>query len=508
MKGKRLLKIIAAIVIGASMTFSLTACGTGSIAGDDTLVVAHGADAKTLDPHGTNDQPSSRVSKQIYDRLVEQTEEMEIVPGLAKEWKQLDNLTWEFKLREGVKFHNGETLKASDVVFSLNRMKNAKSVSSIISSVDTITATDDSTVIIKTKEPFAPLLAHLSHTAASILNEKAVEEAGENYGQHPVGTGAYKFASWDAGSQINLEKNEDYFGEKGKMPKIVFRNVKEGTNRTIGLETGEIDIAYDIEPVDTKSVREHKQLQLIEEESLSYTHITMNNKKEPFNDPRVRKAINYAVDKDALIDAILYGSGVKANAPIGKNVFGYTDKAVNYDYDLEKAKELLKEAGLENGFKTSIWTNDNPVRVQIAQIIQANLKDVGIDAEIISLEWGTFLERTARGEHDMSIGGWTTVTGDADYALYPLYHSSQHGGAGNRDFYSNKEVDKLLEDAKKSIDPVERKDLYEKAIIAIMDDVPELVLYYGKQNVGARKEVEGFKLHPAGHHNLSQVEKK
>ncbi|WP_027633774.1 glutathione ABC transporter substrate-binding protein [Clostridium hydrogeniformans] len=508
MKGKRLLKIIASVVLGVSMTFTLSACGTGAVAGKDTLVVAHGADAKTLDPHGTNDQPSSRVSKQIYDRLVEQTETMEIVPGLAKEWKQLDNLTWEFKLRDGVKFHNGEVLKASDVVFTLNRMKNSKSVSSIISSVDTITAKDDSTVIIKTKEPFAPLLSHLTHTAASILNEKAVKDAGQNYGQNPVGTGVYKFESWDAGSKINLVRNEDYFGEKGKTPKIVFRNVKEGTNRTIGLETGEIDIAYDVEPVDTKSVREHKQLQLIEEESLSYTHITMNNKKEPFNNPKVRKALNYAVDKDALIGAILYGAGVKANAPIGKNVFGYTDKTVNYDYDVAKAKELLKEAGLENGFKTSIWTNDNPVRVQIAQIIQANLKDVGIDAEIVSLEWGTFLEKTARGEHDMSIGGWTTVTGDADYALYPLYHSSQHGGAGNRDFYSNKEVDKLLEDAKKSIDPVERKDLYEKAIIAIMDDVPELVLYYGKQNVGARKEIEGFKLHPAGHHNLSKVEKK
>ncbi|MEW8956146.1 glutathione ABC transporter substrate-binding protein [Clostridium sp.] len=512
MKVRKFLKILSTIAIVTSITVGLTACG-GDSSGDgnsgdsikDQIVVAQGADAKSLDPHATNDQPSSRVTKQLYDRLVEQDEEMKVVPGIAKEWKQIDDLTWEFTLNTGIKFHNGDTLKASDVVFSLNRMKSEKTVSHIIESVETVTAKDDNTVVIKTSAPFAPLLTHLAHPASSILSEKVVKEKGDDYGQHPIGTGPYKFSNWEVGSKIHLEKHDDYFGEKAKTDKIVFTNIKEGTNRTIGLETGEIDLAYDIEPTDTARVKDHANLKLIEEEDLSYAYIGMNTKKEPFSNVKVRQAINYAVNKESIIKAALYGTGTMAKAPIGDKVFGYTDKAKGYPYNLEKAKELMKEAGLENGFKTTIWTNDNPLRTQIAQIVQANLKDIGIEVEIVSLEWGTYLERTSKGEHDMFILGWTTVTGDADYGLYPLYHSKQHGSAGNRSFYTNKEVDDLLDKAKTSTNPEERKELYDKAVTKITEEVPDIMLYYKKQNVGMQKKVEGFKLSPAGHHSLKNV---
>ncbi len=357
-----------------------------------------------------------------------------------------------------------------------------------------------------TEEPFGPLLSHLSHTAASILNEKAVTEAGDDYGQAPVGTGPYKFVSWTAGDKITLESFAEYFAGEATIKNVVFRNITEGTNRTIGLETGEIDVAYDIEPIDKNRVAEHDNLQLVESPSLSYAYIGINTTKGPLADVKVRQAINYAIDVPTIIDVVLEGAGELSNSPIGPRVFGHNPDVDAYGYDVEKAKSLLAEAGLADGFETTIWTNDNPVRMQIAQIVQAQLLEVGINCTIEPLEWGgSYLERTGKGEHDMFILGWTTVTADADYGLYALYHSSQHGGAGNRDFYTNAEVDELLEEGRTATDAEARKEAYAKAQEIIVSESPDVMLYYGTQNIGAQKNVKGFKLHPAGHHGVYGV---
>lgn len=505
-KNKKILSLVIAIL---TLSIVLSACG-GSKGitrknPEDTLVVAQGADAVSLDPHAVNDQPSSRVSKQIYNTLVASTEDMEIVPALAESWESIDDLTWEFKLGQGIKFHNGEELKASDVKFTYDRMLASPTVSHIIGPVSEIKVIDDYTVQIITSEPFAPLLSHLTHTASSILNEKAVTEAGEDYGQNPVGTGPFAFDSWQSGDRITLKAFEDYFKGAAKVKTVVFRNVPEGTNRTVGLETGEIDIAYDIEPVDKNLVTDNAGLELIEGPSLSSQYLGFNTTKAPFDNVKVRQAINYAVNVQEIIDVVLEGAGEVAKSPLMDLIFGSNPDIKGYDYDVAKAKELLKEAGLENGFKTSIWTNDSPVRVRIAEIVQAQLKEVGIDASIEVVEWGAYLDRTSAGEHDMFILGWTTVTGDADYGLYALFHSSQHGGAGNRFFYTNPEVDRLLDIGKTEVDSGKRLEAYKEAQELIVADAPQLFLYFSTQNVGENKAVKGFKLHPAGHHSLYNV---
>jgi len=514
MFNKKLVTILSAMLIVA---LALTGCAGGGSDTDassgsgetaevkDTIIIAQGADAKSLDPHATNDQPSSRVSKQIYSRLVEMNEEMEIVPGLAESWTYVDDKTVEFKLREGVKFHNGEELKASDVKFTLDRMMASKKVAHIIEAVTGVEVIDDYTVRVMTEEPFGPLLSHLTHTAASILNEKAVNESGDDYGQNPVGTGPYTFVEWAAGDRITLESFAEYFDGEAAIKNVVFRNITEGTNRTIGLETGEVDVAYDIEPIDKQRVADHESLQLVESPSLSYAYIGINTTKGPLADVKVRQAINYAIDVPTIIEVVLEGAGELANSPIGPRVFGHNGDVDAYGYDVEKAKALLAEAGMADGFDTTIWTNDNPVRMQIAQIVQAQLAEIGINAVIEPLEWGSYLERTAKGEHDMFILGWTTVTADADYGLYALYHSSQHGGAGNRDFYTNEEVNTLLEEGRMATDPEVRKEKYAKAQEIIVSEAPDVMLYYNTQNIGAQKNVKGFKLHPAGHHSVYGV---
>ncbi|HLR34998.1 MAG TPA: glutathione ABC transporter substrate-binding protein [Tissierellales bacterium] len=495
-------KVLILLVVLLSLTVALSGCSGKK----DALVVAQGSDAKTLDPHGSNDQPSSRINSQIYNTLLDMDENMEIGPGLAESWKKIDDETWEFKLVEGVKFHNGEELKASDVKFTFERMMESSEVAHIVEALESVETPDDYTVILKTEYPFGPLLAHLAHPASSILNEKAVTEAGDDYGQKPVGTGPYKLENWESGDSVTLVKFDDYFGEPAKTGKVIFQNIEEGNNRTIGLESGELDIAYDIEPIDLQKVRDHESLELIEEPSLSTSYIGFNTEKEPFDDPLVRKALNYAVDVDEIIDVVIEGAGHKAVSPINDDVFGFNSDLEGYEYDPEKAKELLKEAGYPDGFETTLWTNDNPVRGRITEIVQAQLKEVGIKVEIDTLDWAAYLDRTAQGEHEMFILGWVAVTGDADYGLYPLFHSSQHGGAGNRTFYTNKKVDKLLEKGKKSVDEDERLKAYHEAQEIIVDEAPQLFLYFQTQNAGLQNNVKGFKLHPAGHHLLDKVE--
>ncbi len=499
---KKIMLLVSSLIV--LMVF--TACGGEKEAEvKDTLVVAQGADAKSLDPHGTNDQPSSRVAAQIYNGLVTTDQDMKILPALAESWEQPDPRTTIFNLREGVKFHNGEELKASDVKFTLDRMLASPTVHHIIGAVETVEVIDDYTVKIITTEPFGPLLHHLAHTASSILNEKAVTEAGDDYGQNPVGTGPYMFVKWDSGDKITLKANHDYFEGAPKIENVIFRNITEGTNRTIGLETGEVDIAYEIEPIDKKQVSGNEKLSLIEEESLSMAYIGFNFKKAPFDNKLVRQAIAHAIDVDVIIDVVLDGAGSKANSPIGPKVFGYDKEAKLYDYDPELAKELLVEAGYPNGFKTTIWTNDNPIRLQIATIAQDQLKQIGIEMAVEPVEWGAYLDGTARGEHNMFILGWTTVTGDADYGLNALFNSETMGGAGNRSFYSNENVDEWLNEARSSTSPERRIELYGNIQKQIMEDLPVDPLYYQTNNAGIKNIVKGFKLNPAGHHKIFGV---
>lgn len=485
----------------------LAACGgePDTPEAQDTLIIAQGADAKNLDPHATNDQPSSRVAAQIYSQLVESDREMNIVPGLAESWKSLDDRTMQFSLRKGVKFHNGEEFTADDVEFTLERMLASPAVFHIVNAIDGVTVVDDYTVNITTKEPFGPLLYHLTHTATSMLNEEAVTAAGDSYGQHPIGTGPYQLVDWVVGDRITLKAFDGYYGGKQAIDNLVFRNIPEGTNRAIALETGEVHISYDLEPIDKDTIRNNDKLELVEEASFSVAYLGFNVQKKPFDNVKVRQAFSYAFNADDIIEAVLMGAGSPSNSPIGSKVFGHNPNISRYQQDVAKAKQLLTEAGYPNGFKTSIWTNDNPIRVQIAQVLQAQLHQIGVEASIEVVEWGAFLDGTSRGDHDMYIMGWVAVTGDADYGLYALFHSSTHGGGGNRFFYTNPRVDELLLQARTTVDPEVRKTIYAEIQTILQQEVPSFSIYDQFQNIGMQRNVLGFSMAPAGHHKVRGV---
>ncbi|WP_129600378.1 glutathione ABC transporter substrate-binding protein [Anaerophilus nitritogenes] len=516
MKKKKIAVLLSFILI---LALFATGCGNNQSApeGDsgpgtptdkkDVLIVGQGADAVSLDPHATNDQPSSRISKQIYETLVTQNEEMELQPALAESWEPIDDLTFEFKLKQGVKFHNGEPFTSKDVKFTLLRGLDSPHIGHIVGSIDpnSIEIIDDYTIRISTKDPFAPLLAHLAHTATAILNEKAVTEFGDDYGQHPVGTGPYKFDSWVNGDRVELVRFDDYHGKAPAIGKVIFRNIPENTNRTIELETGGIDIAYEIPPTDVSRVESNPDLVLQRNMNLSTTYLGFNCNKEHFKDVRVRQAINYAVNMEAIVKSVYKGVGAPSKGPLGPNVWASNQNLTPYEFNVEKAKKLMAEAGYADGFKTNIWTNDNQQRMDIAEIVQNQLKAINIDAEVKVVEWGAFLDGTTAGEHDIFILGWVTVTGDPDYGLYPLFHSSQHGAGGNRSFYVNEKVDALLDQGRTSVDPAVREKAYIEVQQIIKDEAPWVFTWSGEDLAGVRSNVKGFKQHPAGHHKVYTV---
>ncbi|TVR89739.1 MAG: glutathione ABC transporter substrate-binding protein [Trueperaceae bacterium] len=476
-----------------------------------TITVGQVAEPLSLDPHAVIDQPSARAIRQVYDTLVDQTDTLELVPGLAERWTQVDDVTWEFEIRPGVSFHDGSLLTGSDVVFTLERLRDPTTfapVSFLLASVDEIELVDAMTVRITTVQPFVPLLTNLAQTATSILSESALTAAGDAYGTTVVvGTGPFRFASWEAGSEIVLERNDTWWGGDVGPERLVMRSIPDAGLRAAEIEDGAIDVAYALATSDAVRFRDDTAITLAEIETLNTAYIGFNAQKAPFDDVRVRQAINHAIDVDVIIDEVYQGAGVRASSPIGPQVFGAHPDLEPYAHDKVLALDLLAEAGLADGFSATLWTNLNPIRIQIADIVADQLAEVGIDIEVQVLEWSTYLNDTAAGEHDMFILAWTTANADADYGLYSLFHSSAFGHAGNRSFWSNARVDELLDLGRTTADPDARRDHYHEAQEIIADEAPWIFLNTTIESNATRADVTGFVPHPTGHHRLFGLDK-
>ena len=502
------LKRIKYLTIALASLLILTACGSKG-SRKDTLVLASGTDAVTFDIQATNTQSTTRVARQIYETLIFQGDDLSLSPGLADSWTQKDDTTWEFKLKKDVTFHNGEPFTAKDVAYTMERAATAPDIAHIVGALDPAKTKiiDDHTIEIGTKQPFGPFLTHLAHPATGILNEKAVTEGGEDYGLKPTGTGPYTLDSWVTNSEITLKAFEDYHGDAPKSKTIVFKVIPEDGTRLIALENGEIDIALDVAPSDVAKVEANDKLKLYRDQNLSTAYVGFNvASKTPINNQLVREAISHAVDVDSIIKTIYQGVGSKAVGPVNSLVFGFNDKLKPYEYDMDKAKKLLADAGYADGFSFKFFVgNNNAQRISTAEVIKESLAKLNITVEIVQLEWPAFLEATAKGEPDMFALGWTTVTTDADYGLYPLFHSDQFGAAGNRSFYKNDRVDELLTQAKTETDQSKRAALYAEAQEIITTDAPWIFVQSGEDVIAASVKVEGFKNNPAGSYYLSNV---
>ncbi len=542
MKKRSILTSLLAVTLG-SVLVANTADAQEEGGGD--LIIAEMSDLVSLDPHGNNDVPSSNVRANIYDTLTILDENMEVQPHLAVEWEETDENTYSFTLRDDVVFHDGTEFNAEVVRANLLRVTDENFASQrafLYEMITDIEVVDDYTVEITTEYPFAPLLSHLAHDAGGMLSldvitedynqalegtdydyesyvealvageefdEDVVAAIGENIGeyaaQNPIGTGPFVLESRSPGDNTVLVRNDDYFDEPALLDSVTFKVVSETASRIAELEGGYSHVIGAVDPISRDRVENHDETYLDETESMSLSYVGFNVEAEYLSDPLVRQAISYAIDREAIIAGIYDGVGTEAIGPLAPAVFGYDENVEGITYDMERAKELMAEAGYEDGFEISLWTNDNPQRVDTAVFMQESLAELNIDVSIEQVEWGAYLERTADGEHDMFILGWSVVTGDADYGMYPLFHSSQVGAPGNRSFIQNDELDELLEAGRQAIDPDERLEHYSAAQDLLVDLAPMVYIHHSNYLTGVRDEVQNFEIDALGIYQLKDV---
>lgn len=475
------------------------------------LTIMLGADPKSLDPHGANDGTSLYVMSTMYNSLVYLDKDLTMTPGLAESLEQISDTVWEAKIREGVQFHDGSELDAEVVKANLDRVRDpeiASPVSFLYSMIEEVEVIDTYTVHIKTAYPFASLPAHLAHPGGSMISKKSIDADNEaikngelpfaTVNDAPVGTGPFKFESNDHGVAIKVVKNENYWDtEQAKSASITFKTIPEDFTRIAELETGGADLIYPVSPVDVERIEASGSAHVQQSKSANLTYLGFNTEVEPFNQKEVRQAISMAINKESLIDGLLEGRALPAIGPIPSTVHGYSDKIDTLGYDVDKAKALLKEAGYEDGFKTTLLTYGTSANADLAVFIQAELENIGIEVDIETMEVGAYLDSTGEGNTEMFIGSWGTVTLDADYGLYPMFHSSNAGNSGNRSFLNNEDIDKGLQAAREEGDEQTRLELYEQVQNLLAEEAPVAYLYHSELLAGLNNDVDGFWQYPS-----------
>ena len=493
------------------------------------LIIGRGADTKSLDPIRETDGETFRVTENIYETLVSYEDtNTTVIPGLAESWEiSEDGLTYTFKLRQGVKFHDGTDFNAEAVKFNFDRWMDKSNKyhdpegfpyyndmfggykgdpDHVIKEIKVVDAHTIQFVLNRTQAPF---LANLGMSPFAIASPKAIE--GGKLGDEPVGTGPFKFAGWKRNDIITLEKNPDYWN-KGypKLDKVIFKVIPENTARLTALTSGEIDLMDGLNPDDAEAVKENKDLQLLLRPSMNVGYLAFNTEKKPFDNPKVRQAISHAINKPEMVKAFYSGLGEPATNPMPPSLWGYNDQIKDREYNLDQAKKLLAEAGYPNGFKVQFMAMPVPRPYipdgkKMAEAIKQDLKKIGIETEIVTMEWATYLEKTRLGEYEMCLLGWNGDNGDPDNFLYTLLDKNTING-NNIPRYSNEEVHQLLLKAQSTSDQKERETLYKKAQELIFNDAPLVPIAHSTPPIAAKAGVTGYQPHPKGSESVEKVD--
>jgi peptide/nickel transport system substrate-binding protein len=461
------------------------------------LTISDATDANTLDPHKATAAAAMRYIENMYSTLLRYKSGTygELEGDLAKEYSvSEDGKVYTFKLHQGVKFHNGDSLTSKDVKYSIGRIVESEVRAPQFAAVEKMETPDDQTLVITLKEPVAPFLTFLAYPVNAIVNQKVVEENNGSLDRVDAGSGPFKLVEWKKDQHMILEKFEDYFVEgKPYLDRVVWRPITEDTARTTALRNKEIDImlqvaAKDIQKLDTADGLEVKSVT-----GTFWEYLGLNTEKGPLKDAKVRQAIAWALDRGAITKVVKFGQAeVLTGGPIPPGHWAYADLNTYPKQDLEKAKQLLKEAGYENGFKVTIKVSPKKEQVDAAQIIKQQLKEIGIEVEVLSQEASVFFEQLGKKDFEMTVVGWVGFV-DPDEFLYNIFHT---GEKWNQQAYSNPRVDELLEKGRLVVDPEERKKIYAEAQKLIVEDAPMAFLYVNPQTSALVDSVKGFDVNP------------
>jgi peptide/nickel transport system substrate-binding protein len=506
--------VVLSLMIGISVASGASATKGGM------LVFGRGADSVGLDPAVVTDGESFRVTRNIYESLLEyQRDSTGVIPGLAERWDtSADGLTWTFTLRRQVKFHDGTPFNAAAVVFNFERWMfehhpHHRGVFEYWKSmfggfpgfVKTVQAVDDFTVAFTLEKPMAPFIANLAMPMFGIASPAAIKHFGDEYFKNPVGTGPFRFREWRKDDRIVLERYAEYWGEKAALDRLIFRAIVDNSARLLELQAGSIDLMEFLNPDDIPTVKNDANLQLILRPSMNVGYLWWNVDKEPFGKLEVRRAIAHAVNKRAIVAQLFGGIGVPAKNMLPPSLWGYNDAVQDYEYSPTKAREYLAQVGLPNGFSTKLWAMPNPrpympQPTKIAEAIQADLKAVGIEAEIVTMDWATYLAKTREGAQEMYMLGWTGDNGDPDNFLYWFF-----GQKETRSRYFNPKAAELTAKAQTLFTQAEREPLYREAQAVLHEDAANVPLAHTTPPLAAKKRVKGYIPHATGGEKLDQV---
>ena len=515
---------MAALGAGAAQAQTLVYCSEGSPEGFDPALYTSGT---TFDAS----------SHPIYNRLTEfETGTTNVVPGLAESWEVSDDgLEVTFKLRQGVKFHSNDMFtpsrdfNADDVVFTFDRQRlddhpynqvsggtweyfDGMSMPDLVKSVEKI---DDYTVKFVLASPEAPFVANLAMDFASIQSAEygdAMMEAGtpEMLNQNPIGTGPFQFVDYQKDAVIRYEKNPEYWKEGlPKVDNLVFAITTDASVRYQKLQAGECHVMPYPNPADVQAMKDNADINVLEQEGLNVGYLAYNTTQAPFDNANVRKALNMAIDKDAIIDVVFQGTGQKAKNPIPPTMWSYNDAIEDDPYDPEAAKAMLEAEGVTD-LSMKIWAMPvqrpyNPNARRMAELIQEDFSKIGVTVEIVSYEWGEYLERSRALDRDGAILlGWTGDNGDPDNFLAVLLGCDGRENS-NRAQWCYQPFEDLILAAKISTDQAERTRLYEEAQVVFKDQAPWATIAHSVVFMPVRPEVQGYKVHPLGGHIFTDV---
>ena len=478
----------------------------------DTLVFAMNTDVQSMDPQIQNDTTSEQVVKMLYNTLLKFEDDGTVVGDLAESWSvSEDKLTWTFNLKQGVKFHNGKELTSADVKATFDRALNAEArglrTTEIIKMYTAVEAPDPYTVTITTDGPYGPMESLMCNMSLGIMDADYIEKYGLDLGtsaEGENGTGPFKVVSWERDQEIVVERFDDYFGTPAKLQTVVYTIIPEAASRVIALETGEVDVID--KPTDEDLARleaDTENFTVLRKPTISQRLFRFGCNDPIISNTKVRQAIVYAIDRQAIIDALFTGSGYPSTAPLAPVTFGYSDLG-EIEQDLELAKSLLAEAGYPDGFDTKIVTTERYQNgIELAEIISQQLAEIGINAEIEVWEWSA-LSASWNGitadefDQPIFIMGAGPSMRDADGGLRGLYTTSETGlNDRNYGFYSNAEVDALIEQGMQETDQQKRVEIYKEAMEILYREDPVAFWLFDMYGLAiTSSKVEGVTLSP------------
>jgi ABC-type transport system substrate-binding protein len=483
---------------------------------DTTLVISIAADPTGFDPEAVANNTSGFIMATVYDGLVRyKPGSTEVEPGLAKSWDiSPDGLTYTFHLRPGVTFHDGTPFNASEYIKTLDRQLKKDDPNSIyktgpvegyedftFSSVASYSAIDDNTVQFKLKAPSAAFLNSLAMVWNGVVSYDATAKYGKDFRNHPVGTGPYIFREWRSRDQIVLDANPNYWRDKPKIDHIVFKEYPDPQAALLALQRGETQIMGDVATQVIPALRADRNIVVLTQPGLAVNGMAMPNDTPPFTDKRVRQALNFAVDKNAINKALYGGLAVTMTSPLPKAQWGFDPSLKGYPYDPAKAKQLLAAAGVQPGLKVELLTYNSPrgynsAGADLAVALQSYLRKVGIEADVRKLDMGAFLATTRSGNyHGLFATGWSGDNGDPDNFVGELW-GSYGMPVNDTSHYKNPEVDALMKQAAAEVDTAKRTQMYHKIQAMILDDAPWVFVNSTLQIRATRDNVKGFTLNP------------